>query len=89
MPELVVASAPPEARLILKGEALAYGPNGPLPFRDTMRRKVAAGSLSLPLFDVLLLGERGRRWRDLSRAESARTLHESHAGFRVLITLGA
>ena len=52
-----MASAPPEARLILDGEAFAYGPNGcPLPFQGTMRRKaaVAAGILSLSLFDVLL-----------------------------------
>jgi DNA ligase-1 len=46
----------PARRLILDGEAIAYGPNGrPLPFQDTMRRKSeAGGALSLSLFDLLL-----------------------------------
>ena len=61
VPELVeLVRALPAARLILDGEAIAYGPSGrPLPFQDTMRRKAAdaGGGLSLSLFDVLLLGD--------------------------------
>lgn len=61
VPELVAAiRALPSPRLILDGEALAYGPNGrPLPFQDTMRRKAegAGGGLTLALFDVLLAGD--------------------------------
>jgi DNA ligase-1 len=61
VPELVAAvRALPPARLILDGEAIAFGPTGrPLPFQDTMRRKAvdAAGGLSLSLFDVLLVDD--------------------------------
>ncbi|HWO23744.1 MAG TPA: ATP-dependent DNA ligase [Kofleriaceae bacterium] len=61
VPELVAAvRALPPARLILDGEALAFGPEGrPLPFQDTMRRKAvaAAGGLSLALFDALLIDD--------------------------------
>jgi DNA ligase 1 len=59
--DLVAAvRALPAPRLILDGEAIAYGPDGrPLPFQDTMRRKGAAGrgALSLALFDVLLIDD--------------------------------
>jgi DNA ligase 1 len=62
VPALAAAiRALPPARLILDGEAIAYGPNGrPLPFQDTMRRKAAdaGGGLTLSLFDVLLLEDR-------------------------------
>jgi DNA ligase 1 len=61
VPEVIAAvRALPSGRLILDGEALAYGANGrPLPFQDTMRRKTAEGSgLTLSLFDVLLVDER-------------------------------
>jgi DNA ligase-1 len=62
VPELAAAvRALPSARLILDGEAIAYGPNGrPLPFQDTMRRKAAdaGGGLTLSLFDLLLVDDR-------------------------------
>ena len=60
VPEVIAAvRALPARRLILDGEAIAYGPNGrPLPFQDTMRRKSGAGgALSLSLFDLLLLDD--------------------------------
>ncbi|MCW5807155.1 MAG: ATP-dependent DNA ligase [Deltaproteobacteria bacterium] len=62
IPELIAAvRALPANRLILDGEALAYGPNGrPLPFQDTMRRKSAAGAdstLRLSVFDALLVDD--------------------------------
>jgi DNA ligase-1 len=57
VPEVIAAvRALPSQKLILDGEAIAYGPNGrPLPFQDTMKRKSeAGGQLSLSLFDILL-----------------------------------
>ena len=57
VPEVIAAvRALPARRLILDGEAIAYGPNGrPLPFQDTMKRKSeAGGALTLSVFDVLL-----------------------------------
>src|SRR6185503_9365043 len=57
VPEVIaMVRALPSRRLILDGEAIAYGPNGrPLPFQDTMRRKSeAGGGLSLSIFDLLL-----------------------------------
>ncbi len=57
VPEVIAAvRALPAQRLILDGEAIAYGANGrPLPFQDTMRRKSeAGGALTLAIFDLLL-----------------------------------
>jgi DNA ligase-1 len=56
VPEVVAAIAALSARrLILDGEASAFGPEGrPLPFQDTMRRK---GPLTLTLFDALLIDD--------------------------------
>jgi DNA ligase-1 len=56
VPEVVAATAAlPARRLILDGEASAFGPGGrPLPFQDTMRRQ---GPLRLTLFDALLIDE--------------------------------
>jgi DNA ligase-1 len=56
VPEVVAAAkALPARRLILDGEASAFGPGGrPLPFQDTMRRQ---GPLTLTLFDALLVGD--------------------------------
>ena len=56
VPEVVAAIAElPARRLILDGEASAFGADGrPLPFQDTMRR---AGPLSLTLFDALLVDD--------------------------------
>jgi DNA ligase-1 len=56
VPEVVAATAAlPARRLILDGEASAFGADGrPLPFQDTMRRK---GPLTLTLFDALLVDD--------------------------------
>jgi DNA ligase-1 len=56
VPEVVAATAQlPARRLILDGEASAFGPTGrPLPFQDTMRRQ---GPLRLTLFDALLVDD--------------------------------
>jgi DNA ligase-1 len=56
VPEVVAATlALPARRLILDGEASAFGPGGrPLPFQDTMRRH---GPLRLTLFDALLIDD--------------------------------
>jgi DNA ligase-1 len=56
VPEVVAAThALPARRLILDGEASAFGPGGrPLPFQDTMRRQ---GPLTLTLFDALLVDD--------------------------------
>ncbi|HMG20529.1 MAG TPA: ATP-dependent DNA ligase, partial [Kofleriaceae bacterium] len=56
VPEVVAATAAlPARRLILDGEASAFGPSGrPLPFQDTMRRH---GPLRLTLFDALLIDD--------------------------------
>ncbi|HEX3480807.1 MAG TPA: ATP-dependent DNA ligase [Kofleriaceae bacterium] len=56
VPEVVAATAQlPAGRLILDGEASAFGPSGrPLPFQDTMRRQ---GPLRLTLFDALLVDD--------------------------------
>ena len=56
VPEVVAATAAlPARRLILDGEAAAFGPDGrPLPFQDTMRR---SGPLTLTLFDALLVDD--------------------------------
>jgi DNA ligase-1 len=56
VPEVVAATAQLAAhRLILDGEASAFGPSGrPLPFQDTMRRQ---GPLRLTLFDALLVDD--------------------------------
>ena len=56
VPEVVRATAAlPARRLILDGEASAFGQNGrPLPFQDTMRRQ---GPLTLTLFDALLVDD--------------------------------
>jgi DNA ligase-1 len=56
VPEVVAAVAGlPAHRLILDGEASAFGPGGrPLPFQDTMRRH---GPLTLTLFDALLVDD--------------------------------
>jgi len=56
VPEIALATAAlPARRLILDGEASAFGPNGrPLPFQDTMRRQ---GPLTLTLFDALLVDD--------------------------------
>jgi DNA ligase-1 len=49
------AAALPARRLILDGEASAFGQDGrPLPFQDTMRRH---GPLTLTLFDALLVDD--------------------------------
>jgi DNA ligase-1 len=62
VPEVIAAvRALPAQRLILDGEAIAYGPNGrPLAFQDTMRRKSPkgdGGALTLSLFDILLVDD--------------------------------
>ncbi|HEX4416670.1 MAG TPA: ATP-dependent DNA ligase [Kofleriaceae bacterium] len=56
VPEVVAAAAGLGARrLILDGEASAFGPDGrPLPFQDTMRRR---GPLTVTLFDALLVDD--------------------------------
>jgi ATP-dependent DNA ligase I len=56
VPEIVAATAALAARrVILDGEASAFGPGGrPLPFQDTMRRQ---GPLTLTLFDALLIDD--------------------------------
>ena len=56
VPEVVAATAQlPARRVILDGEASAFGPSGrPLPFQDTMRRH---GPLRLTLFDALLIDD--------------------------------
>ncbi|HEU4728611.1 MAG TPA: ATP-dependent DNA ligase [Kofleriaceae bacterium] len=56
VPEVVAAAAAlPARRLILDGEAAAFGPEGrPMPFQDTMRRH---GPLTLTLFDALLVDD--------------------------------
>jgi DNA ligase-1 len=56
VPEVVAAAAGlPARRLILDGEASAFGPSGrPLPFQDTMSRQ---GPLTLTLFDALLVDD--------------------------------
>ncbi|TMQ04020.1 MAG: ATP-dependent DNA ligase [Deltaproteobacteria bacterium] len=56
VPEVVAATAAlPARRLILDGEASAFGSSGrPLPFQDTMRRH---GPLRLTLFDALLIDD--------------------------------
>jgi DNA ligase-1 len=56
VPEVVAAAAAlPARRLILDGEACAFGPDGrPVPFQDTMRRQ---GQLTLTLFDALLVDD--------------------------------
>jgi DNA ligase 1 len=56
VPEVVAAAAAlPARRLILDGEASAFGPGGrPLPFQDTMSRQ---GPLTLTLFDALLVDD--------------------------------
>jgi DNA ligase-1 len=61
VPEVIAAArALPARRVILDGEAIAYGANGrPLPFQDTMRRKSTSGAagLTLSLFDLLLVDD--------------------------------
>ncbi|HEY1558914.1 MAG TPA: ATP-dependent DNA ligase [Kofleriaceae bacterium] len=48
-------AALPARRLVLDGEAIAYGPDGrPLPFQDTMSGR---GAMSLALFDALLVDD--------------------------------
>ena len=56
VPELLAqVAALPARRLILDGEASAFGPTGrPLPFQDTMGR---TGPLTLTLFDALLIDD--------------------------------
>ena len=56
VPEVVArVAALPARRLILDGEASAFGPTGrPLPFQDTMGR---TGALTLTLFDALLIDD--------------------------------
>jgi DNA ligase-1 len=56
VPEVIAATARlPARRLILDGEASAFGANGrPLPFQDTMGRQ---GPLTLTLFDALLIDD--------------------------------
>jgi DNA ligase-1 len=56
VPEVVAAAkALPARRLILDGEASAFGPGGrPLPFQDSMRRQ---GPLTPTLFDALLVDD--------------------------------
>ncbi len=64
VPEIVqMVRELPARRLILDGEAIAYGEGGrPLPFQDTMKllaknRPAGAAPLSLSLFDVLLVDD--------------------------------
>lgn len=62
VPELVAAvAALPARRLILDGEAIAWGPSGrPMPFQDTIKllgKHPGASQLSLSLFDLLLLDD--------------------------------
>ena len=64
VPELVaMVQALPARRLILDGEAIAYGDDGrPLPFQDTMKllaknRPAGSAPLSLSLFDLLLIDD--------------------------------
>jgi DNA ligase 1 len=56
VPEVIAATAAlPARRLILDGEASAFGIDGrPLPFQDTMGRR---GPLTLTLFDALLVDD--------------------------------
>jgi DNA ligase-1 len=56
VPEVVAATARlPARRLILDGEAAAFGASGrPLPFQDTMGRQ---GPLTLTVFDALLIDD--------------------------------
>ena len=56
VPEIIAATAAlPARRLILDGEASAFGPSGrPLPFQDTMSR---TGPLTLTVFDALLIDD--------------------------------
>lgn len=88
VPEVVAAvRALPHDRLILDGEAIAYGPNGrPLPFQDTMKRKSeAGGALSLSLFDVLLVDHQtmlGTPARE--RFASLETFAPAHAVPRII-----
>jgi DNA ligase 1 len=57
VPEIVAATAAlPARRLILDGEASAFGATGrPLPFQDTMQRR--SGPLRLTVFDALLVDD--------------------------------
>jgi DNA ligase-1 len=73
IPEVIAQVATlPARRLILDGEASAFGPSGrPLPFQDTMSR---SGPLTLTLFDALLIDDQtllatpaGERFTLLSR----------------------
>jgi DNA ligase-1 len=62
VPEVVAATAQlPAQRVILDGEAIAFGPDGrPLPFQDTMRRQSKDGAeaaLTLTIFDALLVDD--------------------------------
>ena len=64
VPEIVrMAQGLSARRLILDGEAIAFGPNGrPLPFQDTMKllaknRPAGSAPLSLTLFDLLLIDD--------------------------------
>jgi DNA ligase 1 len=64
VPEIVeMVRALPARRLILDGEAIAYGDDGrPLPFQDTMKllaknRPTGSAPLSLSLFDLLLVDD--------------------------------
>jgi DNA ligase-1 len=56
VPEVIAAvAALPARRLILDGEASAFGPTGrPLPFQDTMGR---TGALTLTVFDAMLIDD--------------------------------
>lgn len=88
VPEVVAAvRGLPSRRLIVDGEAIAYGPNGrPLPFQDTMKRKSeAGGALSLSLFDVLLVDDQtllGAPARD--RFAALGTLAPAHVVPRII-----
>lgn len=88
VPEAVAAvRALPAARLILDAEALAYGPGGrPLPFQDTMRRKVAEGrGLALSIFDALLVdGETLLGAPARARFAAVEALAPAHAVPRVI-----
>ena len=91
VPELALAIAKlPARRLILDGEAIAFGPTGrPLPFQDTMKRFGRRGDalrattpLSLAVFDALLVDD------DTLMARPARerfaAIPEAHAVPRVI-----
>ena len=88
VPEVIAAiRALPAQRLILDGEAIAYGENGrPLPFQDTMRKKSESGrGLTLSLFDVLLVDDQtllAQPARD--RFAALATLAPAHAVPRVV-----